>query len=108
MYAKLNSFIGNSHKLFRVYNGSVRNLRNPELCPTLTASMNTIHNAVVLRDWHGIRRLTLREALDFQGFSKDYYFPNSIKIDDAYKQVGNSVSVPVVKRIAEQIAKVLK
>jgi len=106
IYRKLDAFIGNSPRLFRVFNGRIRNLRNPELCPTLTASMNTIYNAVVLRDKYGIRRLTLRESLDFQGFPNNYCFPKTIKIEDAYRQIGNSVSIPVIKRIAERIRKV--
>jgi len=65
--------------------------------------MNNAQNAVVLCDDYGIRRLTLREALAFQGFPKEFYFPNSISVADAYRQIGNSVSVPVVKRIAEKI-----
>ena len=104
MYTRFDSFIGiRKNKLFRVYNGQIRNLRNPKLCPTLTASMNDFQNAVVLRDEYGIRRLTLREALDFQGFSNEFYFPKSISSVDAYRQIGNSVSVPVIKRIAEQV-----
>ena len=103
IYNKLNSFIKKTGMLFRIYNGQVRNLRNPTLCPTLTASMNDKYNAVVLLDAYGIRRLTLRESLDFQGFPKDYYFPKTITIADAYRQIGNSVSVPVIRRIAEQI-----
>jgi DNA (cytosine-5)-methyltransferase 1 len=68
--------------------------------------MNSVYNAVVLRDDHGIRRLTLRESLAFQGFSEDFYFPKTVTIVEAYKQIGNSVSVPVIKRIAEQIVSV--
>ena len=47
IYGRINSFIGSSKNLFRVYKGQIRNLRNPNLCPTLTASMNDIYNAVV-------------------------------------------------------------
>ena len=88
--------------LYRVFNGSVRKLTNSK-CPTLTASMTTPRNAAVLKDAWGVRRLTLRESLRFQGFPPEYYFPNTIKLQDAYKQIGNSVSVPVVKSIAQQI-----
>ena len=88
--------------LYRVFNGSVRKLTNSK-CPTLTASMTTPRNAAVLKDAWGVRRLTLRESLRFQGFPADYYFPNTIKIQDAYKQIGNSVSVPVIRNIAKQI-----
>ena len=92
--------------LYRVFNGSVRKLTNSK-CPTLTASMTTPRNAAVLKDAWGVRRLTLRESLRFQGFPADYYFPNTIKIQDAYKQIGNSVSVPVVSAIAKKIYAVL-
>lgn len=88
--------------LYRVFNGSVRKLTNSK-CPTLTASMTTPRNAAVLRDRWGVRRLTLRESLQFQGFPLEYYFPNTITLQDAYKQIGNSVSVPVVKSIAQQV-----
>ena len=69
--------------------------------------MTTPRNAAVLKDTWGVRRLTLRESLRFQGFPADYYFPNTIKIQDAYKQIGNSVSVPIIKMIADNIRKIL-
>lgn len=90
------------HYLYRVFNGSARKLTNHK-CPTLTASMCTPRNAAVLRDNNGVRRLTLKESLRFQGFPAKYYFPKTITIEDAYKQIGNTVSVPVVKRIADKI-----
>ena len=88
--------------LYRVYNGSLRKLTNSK-SPTLTASMSTPRNAAVLKDAWGVRRLTLREALRLQGFPPEFYFPNTIKLEDAYKQIGNSVSVPVINKIAHQI-----
>lgn len=90
--------------LYRIFNGSIRKLTNGK-CPTLTASMTTPKNAAVLRDNHGVRRLTLKECLMFQGFPPGYYFPKTIRLEDAYKQIGNSVTVPVIKRIAEKIIK---
>lgn len=98
--------VTDSGYIYRVFNGSVRKLTNNK-CPTLTASMSTPRNAAVLRDDFGVRRLTLRESLKFQGFPPEYYFPNTIKIHDAYKQIGNSVSVPVIRRIAEEIRKII-
>ncbi len=88
--------------LYRVYNGSLRKLTNSK-SPTLTASMSTPRNAAVLKDAWGVRRLTLRESLRLQGFPPEFYFPNTIKLEDAYKQIGNSVSVPVITNIAKQI-----
>lgn len=88
--------------LYRIFDGRIKKYTQGK-CPTLTASMNSPRNAAVLRDAWGVRRITLREALRFQGFPKDYYFPNTIQLEDAYKQIGNSVSVPVIRSIAEQI-----
>ena len=93
-------------ELYRVFDGRIKKYAQGK-CPTLTASMNSPRNAAVLRDNWGVRRITLREALRFQGFPKEYYFPNTIQLRDAYKQIGNSVSVPVIKRIAEEISKVI-
>lgn len=92
--------------LYRVFDGVIKKYSLGK-CPTLTASMSTPRNATVLRDNWGVRRLTLRESLRFQGFPQEFYFPNTIKLEDAYKQIGNSVSVPVVKSIAANIKAVL-
>jgi DNA (cytosine-5)-methyltransferase 1 len=50
--------------------------------------------------------ITPYECLELQGFPKEYRLPN-IPLASAYKQCGNSVVVPVIRRIAEQIKKVL-
>ena len=102
----IRSNVTDTRYLYRVFNGTVRKLTNSK-CPTLTASMCSPRNAAVLRDDYGVRRLTLRECLRFQGFPEEYYFPNSITLADAYRQIGNSVSVPVVRRIAEEICKII-
>lgn len=92
--------------LYRIFNGSIRKLTSGK-CPTLTASMTTPKNAAVLRDNYGVRRLTLKECLAFQGFPEGYYFPKTIRLEDAYKQVGNSVTVSVIHRITQNIKEVL-
>lgn len=76
------------------------------VCPTLTANMGGGgHNVPVIRDDFGIRKLTPRECLRLQGFPEEF----QIKTSDVhiYKQAGNSVVVPVVRRIAENIARAL-
>lgn len=94
--------------IYRPTDNEVRLTKN-QMCPTLTANMGIYPNRVpVIWDDYGIRKLTLRECLDFQGFPKSFRFPNSINFNDAYKQIGNSVCVPVVRRIAERIRVVLE
>lgn len=94
--------------IYRPTDTDVRWTKN-QMCPTLTANMGTFPNRVpVVWDDFGIRKLTLRECLDFQGFPKEYYFPNTITMDDAYKQIGNSVCVTVIRRIVEQIKEISK
>jgi len=89
--------------IYRVYHDSIKPTQN-HMCPTLTASMGTQLNQVPLvKDDYGIRKLTIRECLDFQGFPKSYKFPKTINLNAAYKQVGNTVCVPVVERIAQFI-----
>ena len=93
--------------IYRVYDSGIHLAKN-RTCPTLTASMGTRKNMVpLLIDDFGYRKITLRECLDFQGFPKSFYFPKTITIEDAYKQIGNSVCVPVIKRIADQIVKII-
>ena len=103
MYQYLAQNMSDKDAIYRITDTEVRWTKN-KMCPTLTANMGTYSNRVpVVWDNYGIRKLTLRECLDFQGFPKDFYFPNTITIDDAYKQIGNSVCVPIVKKIAQNI-----
>lgn len=78
------------------------------LCPTLTANMGTGgHNVPLIVDNYGKRRLTPQECIKFQGFPDEFSFPDDVVDSQCYKQVGNSVVVPVIKRIAEEIKRVL-
>jgi DNA (cytosine-5)-methyltransferase 1 len=60
----------------------------------------------IIRDDFGIRKLTPMECLAFQGYPKDYAF-KGVALESAYKQCGNTVCVPVVRSIAENIIKIL-
>ena len=107
-FAKARRIVTDQSSIYRVYHESIKITQN-HMCPTLTASMGTQKNQVPLViDRYGIRKLTLCECLDFQGFPKSFYFPNTITIEDAYKQCGNTVCVPVVKRVAEEIIKITR
>jgi DNA (cytosine-5)-methyltransferase 1 len=52
------------------------------------------------------RKLTPREAARLQGFPEDFVI--SVSDNQAYKQFGNSVAVPVIKVLAKEIIKTLK
>lgn len=75
------------------------------VCPTLTANMGTGgHNVPIIKDGKGVRKLTPRECARIQGFKDDeLILPDSIARSHLYKQIGNSVPVPVVQRVAEKI-----
>jgi len=78
------------------------------VCPTLTANMGTGgHNVPLIIDHKDIRKLTPRECFRFQGFPDSFKFPNSLSNASLYKQAGNSVSVPVIYALAENIKKAL-
>lgn len=51
------------------------------------------------------RKLTPRECARLQGFPEDFLLP--VSDNEAYKQFGNSVTVPLVNAVAKQIIKVL-
>jgi DNA (cytosine-5)-methyltransferase 1 len=77
------------------------------VCPTLTANMGLGgHNVpLILDDW-GVRKLTPRECARFQGFDNCFILPvigHGSGDSYLYKQIGNSVCVPLIQRIAEKI-----
>ena len=88
----------------RVY---VRENKN-NLCPTLMANMGTGgHNVPLIFTEEGkIRKLTPKECFNLQGF-KNIKLPN-ISDGQLYKQAGNSVTVPLIKKLAVNIRKSLE
>lgn len=77
------------------------------VCPTLTANMGAGgHNVPLIRVRNGVRKLTPRECLNFQGFPEAYAFPK-IASSKCYMQAGNSVTVPLITRVANEIVRVL-
>ena len=98
---------GNTNTVFQIRRVYIRENKS-QLCPTLTANMGTGgHNVPIIRDNFGIRKLTPSEAFKFQGFPVNFILPEDLANSHLYKQAGNSVSVPVITRIAENIIKVL-
>ena len=107
IYKKLKPSIKNLSVVYRIRDNG-NDIRKYKVCPTLTASMGAFQYQIpVIKDEFGIRKLTPYECLALLGFPKGFRFPN-IPLEKAYKQCGNSVVVPVIRRIAEEIMKVLK
>ncbi len=74
------------------------------VCPTLTANMGTGgHNVPIIKNTIGIRKLTPKECFLLQGFPKSFKLPEEISDGHLYQQAGNSVTVPVVQRIAKNM-----
>ena len=60
------------------------------------------HNVPLVLDKNGIRKLTPRECLNFQGYPAEYKIPKIVD-SQIYKQAGNSVAVAVIEKIAKLI-----
>ncbi|MBS8121755.1 DNA cytosine methyltransferase [Candidatus Vampirococcus lugosii] len=106
LYKKIKNDITKKDTVYQWRRKYVRENKNG-VCPTLTANMGMGgHNVPIILDDNGIRKLTPRECANFQGFPDNYILP---KIADSqlYKQFGNSVVIPVVQRIAENMKKAL-
>ncbi len=76
--------------------------RFDNISPCLTAKMGTGGNNVPIFV-NEMRKFSTRECLRIQGFPDSYKItPNT---SQSYKQIGNSVSVPVVRLLAEEMLK---
>lgn len=74
------------------------------ICPTLLAAMGSRFERIpFFYDDYSVRLLTPRECARLQGFPEEFVLPEEHE-KQVYKQIGNSVCVPVVARIAKAIA----
>ena len=75
--------------------------------PTLTANQGEGgHNVCLIKTKYGIRKMTPHECFNTQGFPSSFELPD-MSDGKLYKQAGNSVCVSVIKRIADEIVKVI-
>jgi DNA (cytosine-5)-methyltransferase 1 len=72
------------------------------MCFTLMANMGEGgHNKPVIKDRWGIRNLTPRECARLQGYEDDWFtIPEELSLSQIYKQIGNSVTIPLVAELA--------
>lgn len=103
LYDKLKNDVTKTGRVYQWRRQYVRENKKG-VCPTLTANMGTGgHNVPIIKDKKGIRKLTPKECARIQGFPKSFKLPKGVADSILYKQLGNSVSVPVVEAVAKQI-----
>jgi DNA (cytosine-5)-methyltransferase 1 len=98
-YAKKHRAAGNGFG-FSVFTGD-------DVARTLSARYHKDGSEILISQGPGKnpRRLTPRECAKLMGFPPDFEIP--VSDTQAYRQFGNSVVVPVVQRIAEQVVATL-
>lgn len=102
-YDQMVDEINNQNKIYQWRRRYVRENKSG-VVPTLTANMGTGgHNVPIILTDSGIRKMTPRETFNAQGYPAEFKLPNNLAISHLYKQAGNSVVVPVIHRIAENI-----
>ena len=80
------------------------NFRSDGISPCLTAKMGTGGNNIPVVVKHG-RKLTEKECLRIMGFPESYKIrKNNMQ---SYKQIGNSVVVPVINEIGKAFVEYL-
>ena len=101
-FKTLNAKIVDKTGIYRIDDSGIAT-RKWDICPTLKANMGTYHDRVpIIRDDFGIRKLTPMECLAFQGFPRNFTF-KGISLESAYKQCGNTVCIPIIYSIANNI-----
>ncbi|MCL2566471.1 MAG: DNA cytosine methyltransferase [Alphaproteobacteria bacterium] len=97
---------GSEILIYQYRRGSIRQAK--EIVPTLTANMRMGgHNVPIITSSDiEVRKLTPRECARLQGFPDSFKFP--VSDTQAYKQIGNSVAIPVVNAIGRNIYKSLR
>lgn len=108
-YPMLQETMTNKDTVYQIRRVYVRENQS-NVCPTLTANMGTGgHNVPLIIDDWGFRKLTPKETLRFQGFpvDDDFVIPEGMANSHLYKQAGNAVSVPVIKRLATSLLSAL-
>ncbi len=106
LYEKIKNDINSEQTVYQWRRKYVR-ANKKGVCPTLTANMGTGgHNVPIIKNSIGIRKLTPKECFLLQGFPEDFKLPD-IADSKLYHQAGNSVTVPVIERIAINMRNVL-
>jgi len=100
---------GNPEAVYQLRRNYVRENKSG-LCFTLMANMGDGgHNQPVIVDSWGVRKLTPRECARLQGYEDSWFkIPEPLSVTQICKQIGNSVTIPLVTRIARNIVGALR
>ena len=91
----------NTEHLSRVHRQPNRIYSVEGIHPTIPSQETSGRFFIYLPEIDEVRKLTINECYKLMGFPND--FKKSNIIGEAYKQIGNSVCVPLVQEIARQI-----
>nr|DAP90624.1 MAG TPA: Modification methylase HhaI [Caudoviricetes sp.] len=107
IYEQLNAAMDDPNTVYQWRRKYVRKNMSG-VVPTLTANQGEGgHNVCLVKTKYGIRKMTPHECFNAQGFPADFKLPTDMSESRLYKQAGNSVCVSVIRRIAEEIARVM-
>ena len=109
-YDRMKDVIVNSDTVYQWRRVYIRENKNG-VCPTLTANMGEGgHNVPIVRTSKGIRKFTPEECLGFQGFpvKKGFHYPTTTAQSKKYKQAGNSVTEPLIEKVAKKVIEFVK
>jgi len=106
LYKRIKDDIDSENTVYQWRRKYVR-ANKKRVVPTLTANMGTGgHNVPIVKNCKGIRKLTPKECFLLQGFPKSFKLPE-LADTKLYHQAGNSVTVPVIERIAKNIKEIM-
>ena len=104
-YNKMIKAIKDNNQIYRFSDYGIQSGKD-EISFTLKANMGTWNDRVpIIKDNYRIRTITPNECLALMGFPKNFKIAD-IPLKSAYKQIGNSVCVPIIKMIAKEIHKI--
>lgn len=102
------AYMDDRHRIYRFTDWGISRGRDG-ICPTLLAAMGSPYERIpFFYDDYSVRKITQLEAARLQGFPNSFIWPIKRTPKQVYKQIGNSVCVPIVKEIADNIMEALK
>lgn len=102
------AYMDDRHRIYRFTDWGISRGRDG-ICPTLLAAMGSPYERIpFFYDDYSVRKITQIEAARLQGFPESFEWLIKKTPKQVYKQIGNSVCVPIVKEIADNIMMVMK